>query len=118
MHNRSHRAFHLRKVLRFTRIVDQPAKLDDFILIAMISTHSLVSRLQSSPGFLGHRCIEGVAELEANLLRDAFFLGQLLKGRKMRHLMPDELHGTITSVKLRPDRVARVGVWSQLSALA
>jgi hypothetical protein len=36
----------------------------------------------------------------------------------MRHLMPDELHGTITSVKLRPDRVARVGVWSQLSALA
>lgn len=81
MHNRSHRAFHLRKVLRFTRIFDQPAKLDDFISVTVVPSHSLVSRLQSIPSLLGHCGIESVAELEANLLRDAFFLGQLFESR-------------------------------------
>jgi hypothetical protein len=116
MHNSSHRALHLREILRLTRIFDQPAYLDNLILIAVIFPHRLISASQPIPSLIGHRSIESVAKLQTDFFGHALFLSQLLESRKVSHLMSDEFHGAIGTVEVRPDRVAGVGVWSELSA--
>ena len=100
MHNSSHRALHLREILCFARVFDQPTNLDNLVLISMVSTHGLVSSSQPIPSLLSHRSIESVAELEANLLGDALFRGQLLESRQVSHLVSDELHGAVGTVEI------------------
>jgi hypothetical protein len=79
-------------------ILNQPANLHNLILIAMISSHRLISSSQSIPSFLSHRSIESVAKLETDFLGDTLFLSQLFESRKVSHLMPDKLHSTIGPV--------------------
>jgi len=100
MHNSSHGTFHLRELLRLTRILNQPTNLENFILIAVVLTHRLIGASQPVPSLISHSSVESIAELQANLLSDALLLSQLLESRKVGHLVPNKFHGTVGTVEV------------------